>query len=102
MRAFRACPSRRRFDLPSHVDAFLYDLGKRVEIVCSALFFAVQRLETEAENDGYLLTSTLSGIAPRTSVITLDVRLLDVVGDDDDEESDEDGEAALDDESRLP
>lgn len=37
-------------------------------------------------------------MAPRTSVMTLDVLRLDVLGD----EASEDGEAALDDESKLP
>lgn len=50
--------------------------------------------------DGKQLTSTLSGIAPRTSLMALDVLRLDDRGD---EASDEgEGEAALDDESKLP
>lgn len=62
------------------------------------LCVAVEKVLDDVAKEGKSPTSTLSGMAPRTSVATLDVRLLDERGD----EASDEGEPALDDESKLP
>lgn len=69
----------------------------RLSVLLSSSLFTMLESDTRAQMVERL-TSTLSGMAPRTSVMTLDVLRLDVLGD----EASDEGEAALDDDSKLP